>query len=81
MFYKPLGITGWSVAMVCPESDIFGGYMRLYKIVIFIVIVGLILMRLAFSRIIKREPEAAEHAGTVYRDDCIGTVRQNAATR
>ena len=55
VFYKPLGITGWSVAMVCPESDIFGGYMRLYKIVIFIVIVGLILMRLAFSRIIKRE--------------------------
>ena len=55
VFYKPLGITGWSVAMVCPESDIFGGYMRLYKIVIVIVIVGLILMRLAFSRIIKRE--------------------------
>lgn len=55
VFYKPLGITGWSVAMVCPESDIFGGYMRLYKIVIFIVIAGLILMRLAFSRIIKRE--------------------------
>ena len=55
VFYKPLGITGWSVAMVCPASDIFGGYMRLYKIVIFIVIAGLILMRLAFSRIIKRE--------------------------
>ena len=55
VFYKPLGITGWSVAMVCPESDIFGGYMRLYKIVIFIVIAGLILMRMAFSRIIKRE--------------------------
>lgn len=55
VFYKPLGITGWSVAMVCPESDIFGGYMRLYKIVIIIVIAGLILMRIAFSRIIKRE--------------------------
>ena len=25
VFYKALGSTGWSVAIVCPESDIFGG--------------------------------------------------------
>ena len=55
VFYKPLGETGWSVAIVCPESDIFGGYNRLKRIVLFIVISGLLLMLLVFSRIVSRE--------------------------
>ena len=55
VFYKPLGTTGWSVAIVCPESDIFGGYYLLVKSVLCIVIVGLLLMLLVFGRIIKRE--------------------------
>ena len=55
VFYKPLGSTGWSVAIVCPESDIFGNYNRLYNIVIAIVIVGLIVMLFVFGRIIHRE--------------------------
>ena len=55
VFYKPLGETGWSVAIVCPESDIFGGYNRLRHMVAFIVVVGLILMLLVFSRIVSRE--------------------------
>lgn len=33
VFYKPLSTTGWSVAIVCPASDIFGGYNRLYRAV------------------------------------------------
>ena len=55
VFYKPLGETGWSVAIVCPESDIFGGYKRLQKMVVFIVVIGLLLMLLIFSRIVSRE--------------------------
>jgi sigma-B regulation protein RsbU (phosphoserine phosphatase) len=55
VFYKPLGSTGWSVAIVCPESDIFGGYNRLYNIVIAIVVVGLIVMLIVFGRIIHHE--------------------------
>ena len=55
VFYKPLGETGWSVAIVCPESDIFGGYNRLKGMVKFLVSIGLILMLLVFSRIISRE--------------------------
>lgn len=55
VFYKPLPSTGWSVAIVCPESDIFGGYNRLQRIVMGIVIAGLLLMLFVFSRIIKRE--------------------------
>lgn len=55
VFYKPLGKTGWSVAIVCHESDIFGGYNRLQRYVIGIVIAGLLLMLFFFSRIIARE--------------------------
>ena len=55
VFYKPLGETGLSVAIVCPESDIFGGYNRLRHMVVFIVLVGLLLMLLVFSRIISQE--------------------------
>ena len=55
VFYKPLGSTGWSVAIVCPEHDIFGTYNRLANIVVIIVIVGLIMMRIIFNRVISRE--------------------------
>ena len=55
VFYKPLSTTGWSVAIVCPESDIFSGYNRLYRAVIGIVVLGLLLMLFLFSRIITKE--------------------------
>ena len=55
VFYKPLGTTGWSVAIVCSDSDIFGGYFRLLKIVTGIIILGLVIMLLVFSRIITKE--------------------------
>ena len=55
VFYKPLGETGWSVAIVCPESDIFSGYNRLRRSVLAIVLIGLLLMLLAIRRIIGRE--------------------------
>ena len=55
VFYKPLGETGWSVAIVCPQSDVFGGYNRLQRIVFIIVAIGLLLMLLVFSRIVSRE--------------------------
>lgn len=55
VFYKPLGQTGCSMAIVCPESDIFGGFDRLRRTVMTIVIVGLLLMLYFFIRIITRE--------------------------
>ncbi|MDT3365976.1 MAG: SpoIIE family protein phosphatase [Bacteroidota bacterium] len=71
VFYKPLGDTGWSVAIVCPESDIFGGYKRLQRMVAFIVIIGLILMLLVFSRIVSYELKPlrrlADQAGTIAK--------------
>ena len=55
VFYKPLGTTGWSMAIVCPESDIFGGFDRLRRTVMTIVCVGLLLMLFLFIRIITSE--------------------------
>ena len=55
VFYKPLGKTGCSMAIVCPESDIFGGFDRLRHIVWGIIAVGLLLMLFFFIRIITRE--------------------------
>ena len=55
VFYKPLGNTGCSMAIVCPEKDIFGGFDRLRHSVMAIVITGLLLMLFLFIRIITRE--------------------------
>ena len=55
VFYKPLGKTGCSMAIICPESDIFGGFDRLYRTVVSIVCTGLLLMLIFFIRIITRE--------------------------
>ena len=55
VFYKPLGQTGCSMAIVCPESDIFSGFDRLRHTVMAIVTVGLLLMLYLFIRIITRE--------------------------
>lgn len=52
VFFKPLSTTGWSMAIVCPESDIYSGYYRLQRTVVGIVLVGLLLMLLVFSRIV-----------------------------
>jgi sigma-B regulation protein RsbU (phosphoserine phosphatase) len=55
VFFKPLGKTGCSMAIVCPESDIFSGFDRLRTTVMSIVTVGLLLMLYFFIRIITRE--------------------------
>jgi sigma-B regulation protein RsbU (phosphoserine phosphatase) len=55
VFYKSLGQSGWSMAIVCPESDIFGGFDRLRRTVMSIVAVGLLLMLYLFIRIITKE--------------------------
>ena len=53
VFYKPLETTGWSVAIVCPESDIFSGFRRLRTAVLSIVLVGMILMLFFFRNIVR----------------------------
>ena len=55
VFFKPIKATNWSVAIICPEKDIFGAFAHLRNLVIAIVIVGLILMFIVFTRLISNE--------------------------
>ena len=61
VFYKPLSNTGWSVAIVCPESDIYGGYNRLQSMVAFIAFIGLLIMLFMFRRIVGKELRPLEN--------------------
>ena len=61
VFFKPLGETGWSVAIVCSENDIFGAFYRMRRAVIFTVLAALLLMMLICSRIIRHELKPLTH--------------------
>ncbi len=55
VFFQPLGETGWSVAIVCSEDDIFGSFYRMRRAVIFTVLAALLLMMIIIRRIIRHE--------------------------
>ena len=55
VFYKPLGHTGCSMAIVCPESDVFSGFNKLRRAVMAIVMVSLLLMLYVLIRVISHE--------------------------
>lgn len=44
VFFQPVPKTAWSIALVCPESDILNNYNQLAYIVVPLLIVGLLLM-------------------------------------
>lgn len=46
IFYRPLERAGWSIAIVCPESDVFSSFNRLLFTVWTIIDVGLLLLLL-----------------------------------
>ena len=46
IFYRPLERTGWSIAIVCPASDVFARYNKLLYTVWIVIGLGLILLML-----------------------------------
>ena len=52
VFYKPVEGTPWSIAIVCPESDISSTYNRLFYLLVPLLIVGLLLMLVVCWKII-----------------------------
>ncbi len=54
IFYRPLQRTGWSIAIVCPVSDVFSRYNSLVFSVWIIVAVGLLLFMLFCYLIVHR---------------------------
>ena len=53
VFYQPLEGTPWSIAIVCPESDISRSYNRLLYILLPVLLIGLLLMFFVCWKIIK----------------------------
>lgn len=54
VFYKPFKNTGWSVAMICPESDIYAAFNQLRHTVRLVTVVGLLLLLLSTWFIVSR---------------------------
>ncbi len=68
IFYRPLKRTGWSIAIVCPESDVFARYNQLVLIAGFIVVVGLLLLMLFCYQTIRRATQPLSQLDhTVHR--------------
>lgn len=54
VFFKPFKNTGWSVAMVCPESDIYAAFYQLRRTVRLVTAIGLLLLLLSTWYIVSR---------------------------
>ena len=50
--YQPVAGTKWSLAIVCPDSDVLAGYYRLTYIIIPLLVVGLIIILLLCHRVV-----------------------------
>lgn len=54
IFYRPLRRTGWSIAIVCPESDVFARYYRVLASVWIIVGTGLMMLLIVCYQTVRR---------------------------
>ncbi|MBO4718449.1 MAG: HAMP domain-containing protein [Prevotella sp.] len=54
IFYRPLERTGWSIAIVCPDSDVFSGYNRLLYTTWAVISLSLLLLLIICYQIIRR---------------------------
>ena len=54
VFYKPFKNTGWSVAVICPESDVFAAFNQLRRTVQLVTAIGLLLLLLSTWFIVSR---------------------------
>lgn len=94
-FYKPLKNTGWSLAIICPEKDIFGRFNRLRVTAILLMLLGLLLLYFLTSKVISKTlaplKDLAAEAGSIAegnfghklpqekRADEIGTLSRSFA--
>lgn len=54
VFYRPIGQYGWSMAIVCPEADVFDGYNQLLRKVWTVIVVGLLVILLFCFQTVRR---------------------------
>ena len=85
VFYRPIGHEGWSMAIVCPESDVFSGFTNLYRIVWTIIIIGLLIILLFSYQTIRKsitplkmlDSQAHRIAEGHFNDDLPTTTRSD----
>lgn len=72
VFYTPVKTTGWSMAIVCPESDIFDSFDRLRRIVISISLLSLLLLFATCFRVIGRSVKPLRELAVQAEDIASG---------
>ena len=72
VFYTPVKTTGWSMAIVCPESDIFGEFNRFRSRVGAITLLGLLLMFFACFRVIGKSVKPLSELASQAEDIASG---------
>ena len=60
IFYRPLERTGWSIAIVCPENDVFARYYRVLAIVWAVIGIGLLLLLVVCYQTVRRAIQPLE---------------------
>ena len=69
VFFTPLMHTGWSIAIVCPEYAIFGGFNRLRNVMLLNILFGLLLQFFVLYKVIDKQlrplTHLAGHAETI----------------
>jgi signal transduction histidine kinase len=52
--YQPVPGTTWSLAMVCPESEVLAGYNRLAYVIIALIFIGLLIILWLSSKVVRQ---------------------------
>ena len=89
IFYRPLERTGWSIAIVCPESDVFARYYHVLAIVWAVIGIGLLLLLVVCYQTVRRaiqpleqlDYEAQRIAEGRFDTDLIESPRQDSIGR
>jgi len=55
VFFAPLQTTGWSLAIVCPEKDVYGSFNRTRRLMTLNILVSLLAMFFLFGWLIRRQ--------------------------
>ena len=94
--YKPVPGTSWSLALVCPDSDILARYHHLTNIILILIVIGMLLIVFMSYKVVGRavrplgnllgmsERIAAGHYDESIpytdREDAIGQLQNSFAT-
>ena len=88
LFYRPMEHTGWSIAIVCPDSDVFDSYNRMLNIVWAIIVLFLLLLLLLCYLIIRNAvvpinllaKSAREITKTITKTSSLSTLHTSPST-